>query len=233
MSDDEEARLARRCAAGDEAALRELETEYLSIVPAALAYMRLPKATVEDIAQTVRDKLLVAEPGAEPRIVGYAGRGSLRGLVKVMAVRAAISRIRKERREVAEDGYGELPSPERDPEMGFLEERYRAAFKESFEAAVLELDAHDRNLLRMHLLGELTLEQLATMYGVHRATVVRNLATVRKRLFTETRRRLQKKLRIGASELDSVMGLIQSRLDASVSRVLRTLDSSSGEPEAD
>lgn len=226
MGGDDEVSLARRCADGDADALRELEARYLSLVPAALAHMKLPKATVEDVAQTVRDRLLVAEDGAEPRIVGYAGQGSLRGLVKVMAVRAAISRIRKERREVPGDDFGELASPQRDPEMAFLEDHYRAAFKETFEAAVRDLDAHDRNLLRMHLLGELTLEQLATLYGVHRATVVRSLARVRKRLFTETRRGLQKKLRISPSELDSVMGLIQSRLDASVSRVLRTLDSS-------
>lgn len=45
--------------------------------------------------QTVRDKLLVADTDGEVKIVRYAGGGSLRGLVKVTAVRTAISLLRK------------------------------------------------------------------------------------------------------------------------------------------
>jgi RNA polymerase sigma-70 factor (ECF subfamily) len=69
-----------------------------------------------------------------------------------------------------------------------------------------------------------TLEALAEIYGVHRATVTRWLTKARERLLSSTRERLGARLDIGRSEIDSVMKWIGSRLDASVSRVLRTRD---------
>ena len=71
---------------------------------------------------------------------------------------------------------------------------------------------------------KVTLEALATMYGVHRATITRHLASARATLERETRREMGRTLSLPPSELDEVMALIRSRMDVSVDRLLATID---------
>lgn len=222
--DDGAAELALACAcvAGDPAALAILEQRYLDVVSAALAPMRLGRAVADEVTQEVREKLLLASGDERPRVERYAGDGKLRSLIHVMAVRSAISRLRRQRREHPLEAAGELAEPAADPELAFLQRTYRSAFKDAFEAALAELDERERNLLRLHLIGGVTLERLAAIYGVHRATVVRWLARARERALTGTRRRMGQALGLEPDELDSIMALIASRLDASISRVLRS-----------
>lgn len=219
--EEDELALAQACARGDAAALATFDRLYLADVPAGLAHMKLDRALIDDIVQEVRTKLLVADgDGAAPRILEYAGQGKLRGLCQVMAARAALTRLRGTRRTISDDDVAALAAADDDPELAFLKAHYRDAFKTAFTATAGELDARDRNLLRLHHLGGVTLDQLAAMYGVHRATAVRWLADVRKRLLAGTRTRLRSTLAISADELDSIMELIGSRLDASVRRLL-------------
>jgi RNA polymerase sigma-70 factor (ECF subfamily) len=225
-----ELHLAIACARGDAAAIAHFDRRYLDVVAPALAHMKLPAATVEDVRAAVRDKLLLPDgPDGDrpPRILAYAGRGALRGLVHVSAARTAISILRREDRELpvaGDDVAATLASPEHDAELALIKEQYRAAFTAAFAEAARALDRRDRNLLRLHFLGGVTLEQLAAMYGVHRATVVRWLAAARDRVFDGTRRRME--ATIGHDELDEVMDLIRSRLDVSVRRLLATVSSS-------
>lgn len=224
--DDESARelaLALGCDAGEPAALETFERLYLSGVPRAIASMKLSDDVVDEVVQQVREKLLVREDGPA-RIVGYAGRGTLRGLLKVMATRAAIGLIRKQGREAPADEAMLDAVGERDPELAFLQEHYRSAFREAFEDAVATLEPRERNLLRLHFLRKVTLEALARMYGVHRATVVRQIAQVREKIERATKKGMRERLRIPAHELDSVLDLIRSRFDVSVERILRTMD---------
>lgn len=218
--EEEEVTLAQACARGDKQALATFERLYLAEVPAGLAHMKLDRAMIDDVIQEVRAKLLVAEEGAAPRILEYAGQGKLRGLCQVMAARAALTRLRGNKRTTTDDDVAALAATDDDPELAFLKAHYRDAFKTAFTDAAGELDARDRNLLRLHHLGGVTLDQLAAMYGVHRATSVRWLADVRKRLLAGTRTRLRSNLSVSADELDSIMELIGSRLDASVRRLL-------------
>ena len=215
--------LAVGCLRGDAAAHRLVERHYFDVVPAALAHMKLSAAMVDDVAQVVREKLLIGGGSRPPRIGQYAGEGKLRSLVHVVAVRTAISALRKQRREIPVDGdeLQDLPDPDRDPELAFLKHKYRAEFKASFHEVLAELSERERNLLRLHLLGGVTLDQLADMYSVHRATVVRWLAKARQRVFSDTRRRLSSKLKMSPDEFESLMQMIRSRLDVSISRVLR------------
>jgi hypothetical protein len=55
---------------------------------------------------------------------------------------------------------------------------------------------------------------------VHRATAARWIAKLVEKLLEDTRARLQVALDLDASELDSVLRLIQSCLDASIGRAL-------------
>jgi RNA polymerase sigma-70 factor (ECF subfamily) len=217
--------LALACARGDGTAIAAFDRAFLDVVPAALASMKLPKATVEDVRATVRDKLLLADGGGVPRVVEYAGRGRLRGLIQVTATRTAIDRIRHEDREA------ELPADHQlaaagDIELSLIKAQYRDAFVAGFTAAVAKLERRDRNLMRLHLLGGVTLEQLAQMYGVHRATVVRWLAAARSALFDATRAHVATAIGAPADELDQMFDLVRSRVELSVERLLASVERS-------
>ena len=225
--------LASRCSAGDPTGLALFDAHYLDAVPAALAHMKLGPAQVDEIRQRVRTKLLVAEPERPPRLDDYAGQGRLRGLAKVIAVRMAISAIRKVEGHAGEAPLERLADAAHDPELRYMKERYRAAFRVAFEQAVRALSSRQRNILRLQLDAGLTVEQIGEVYGVHRATATRWLTKIREQLMTNTRRGLGERVGASPSELDDVMELIQSRLDVSVRRMLETVTPSEiGEPSS-
>src|SRR5436305_1377687 len=80
--------------------------------------------------------------------------------------------------------------------------------------AVAQRSRRDRNLLRLHLLGGVTLEQLAQMYSVHRATIVRWLAAARAALLDATRAQIADQ--VGAADLDEMFDLVRSRVELSI-----------------
>lgn len=218
--------LACACIEGDRVALTSVDTRYVHIVPQAISHMKLPSALVDEIQQQVRTKLLVGTEQRPACLADYAGQGKLRGLVKVMAVRMAISELRKEKPQASnnEDVLRDMASPVLDPELQVMKARYRAEFSKAFEESIASLSSRDRNILRLHLVDGLTVDQVGSFYRVHRATATRWLAKVRSDLLRETRKRMQGALQVDGSELDSVMRLIQSRLDVSVQRMLETRD---------
>ncbi len=218
-----EIHLALACVRGDNSAITAFDRAFLDVVPHALAGMKLTAATVEDVRATVRDKLLLPERDKLPRVLGYAGRGRLRGLVQVTATRTAIDRIRLEQREV------ELPARELpgagNLELSLIKAQYRAAFSAGFARAVAAASRRDRNLLRLHFLGGVTLEQLAQMYSVHRATVVRWLAAAREAVFGATRDHVAEAIGAPSEELDEMFELVKSRVELSVERLLASIES--------
>ncbi len=224
-----DAALALACARADAAALRTFESIVREVVPGALAHMKLGAERVDEVTQKVRERLLVSGDGGPPRIGRYAARGALRGLVAVVASRIAIETTRSDQREPRGGGDAhDLPAAGGlGPELMLVKEEYRAAFRDAFTRAIGALDAHDRNLLRLNLVGGMTLEQLAKMYGMHRATVVRNLARIREQLFSATKKSLKTELRIDEREFESLLGIVESRMDVSVMSLLREDDVSS------
>jgi RNA polymerase sigma-70 factor (ECF subfamily) len=220
--------LALACAlkAGDRAALLAFETRYLADLDRTLVRVKLDAAAFDEVKQKVREKLLVPDAEGRLRVEEYAGMGRLGGLVQVIATREALSiaRATQKERPAGDDPLGSRAAEAWDVGIELGRAEYRAAFREAFAAAVSALDPRERNLLRMHLLGGVGLEPLAAQYGVHRATVVRWLASAREKLLAATRRGIQERLQIRTDELDSLMASAQSRLDVSVERFFASRD---------
>ena len=224
MRDDDvrELVLALACDRGEPAALRELERAYAPSVEAALRAMKLDDDARAEAWQEVKSKLLVRE-GGPIRLVSYAGRGTLRGLLKVTATRTALTMLRDGRRERALEPHAMEEAAGEAAELDFVKVGARAAFREAFASAIETLDPHARNLLRLHHLRRVALEQLATMYGVHRATIVRQLAAARAHVERETGKALRARLDLERGEVEDVIDLVRSHFVASVERLLKTL----------
>ncbi len=214
--------LACACSRGDAQAIAAFETRYLTMVDRALAALNVCADAVAEIKQQIRRTLLVADPGP-PKITDFAGRGDLRGWLRVMAVRDALTMVRRARREqpADDDLLDRAWTPQASPELESLKNLYRDEFKSAVGEAIRSLTMRERTLLRQQFIDGLTIDQLAAIYRVHRATAARWVERARHQVLTTTRAALMKRLTVQPSELDSVMRLINSRLDMSVLGFLR------------
>lgn len=209
--------LALACARGDAAALRAFELEHGKDIAIALTRAGVAPAAIDDSAQLVRARLFV---GPSPRIAAYSGRGALANWVRTTAVRVAISGRRG--RAPLDRAVASLPSRSgatSEPELSWLRQRYQAQFKQAFDDAVAALDDDDRALLRFKFLDGLTLDELGRLYGTHRATVARRVARVREALLASMRRDLGVAIGAERHRIDSIVELLDSELDLSLSRL--------------
>lgn len=203
---------------GDPEALRLFDEHYISQVAPALRRFGDSAAFVDEIAQRVRIKLLVARVGGVAPIATYAFGGSLAGLVRVAAVREALSVRRGDKPAAPVEALDELAG-EQDPELRALKTRYAAEFERAFVAAVSELSSRDRHLLRLSLSVRASIDDIARIYQTHRATAARWLNAARDALAANTRRHLQVTLGLGDAELTSLLRLVRTE----ATRMLATI----------
>ena len=122
--------------------------------------------------------------------------------------------------DLASQSLAELELAEANLELAYLRERYAKDFKEAFRQALSTLSRRDRTVLRMRFFDGLKYEQIARAYRVNASTVMRWLERQKEVLFKETRRHLAHKLALTSSELDSLLKVLRSEIDVSLSRYL-------------
>jgi RNA polymerase sigma-70 factor, ECF subfamily len=210
--------LACACAAREPRALVAFEAEYFSEIDGVAARLGARSVSADELRQHMREKLFVGSERVAPAIGSYAGRGSLRGWLRVASMRTALNLTRGVRETPLDaDLLLETPDAADYPELSYLKELYRVEFKAAFAEALLGLTFRERNLLRYALAEGLSAEQIAAVYGTHKTTVNRWLAQIRESLFTGVRDAMMAKLSVDRTEFESILRLIRSRLDVSLS----------------
>jgi RNA polymerase sigma-70 factor, ECF subfamily len=213
--------LAFAAANGDTAAIAACDAMLVREAGFAADGTRVNAAMRDEATQVVRERMFVAHGDRPPAIADYAGRGALRSLMRVSVsreiVRLAKAQNRNEPLEdqlLADPGFGD------DPALEALKARYRAQMADAFRAALAELPARDRTLLRYQLVDGLTIDEIGSIYKVHRATAARWIAQIRDSLVERTRSRMADALGVDTAEAASIVRLVQSQLDVSVIRHL-------------
>lgn len=213
--------LAAACAAQEATAHAAFDT-VLTEVDAAGASTGASKDLVEEVKQLLRVQLLVAKDGKPPGITGYRGRGPLRGWVRITATRELIRHKKRTRREVpVERRLDHLLTSGIDPALAALKSEYRAEFAVALREAIADLGAEDRTLLRQQIVDDMSIDAIGAAFGVHRATAARWLNRARAALVTATHRRLAARLDLPVEQIEGVIKLVSSQLDASVIRYLK------------
>ncbi|CAN5832328.1 hypothetical protein BH11MYX2_BH11MYX2_11930 [soil metagenome] len=226
----EELYLATALNAADPQALAVFEAEYLRPLDHVLARFSDP-ALADDAKQVLRERLLVRTPERPPQIGTFTGRGPLAKWLEVAVVRTAVSLRRRVRDQPHDDEQlAGLQAAGDDLRLVHLKETYLAEFTKAWRAALRDLAARDRTLLRLHVLDRLPFEQLGPLYGVHATTVGRWVGQVRDRLSHRVREILRTELRISTEELESIVGLIQSRMDVTLGALLSQEASPGAQP---
>lgn len=212
--------LARACARQAPGALAAFERVVLPAIVPTLSRFRPSSAFVDEVRQILREKLFV---GASPRIAEYAGKGPLVAWLRVAALRTALD-LKRARGE--SESLPITPESLADPalesgELAFLKAEYRPLVKDAFQRGLAQLDSDQRNLLRLHLVDQLTLDEIGRMFGLNRSTIFRRIGNAREQLVETARLVLCERLGGDGDEFDSLVGLVRSRLDLSLSRILR------------
>jgi RNA polymerase sigma-70 factor (ECF subfamily) len=212
--------LACAVARGDPAALRAFDHHCLRGVEAAIAHLDGGTALAADVRDAVRERVLSGTTGGPAKITEYRGRGDLRGWLRVVAVREALDVLRARRREAPLDRDAVLAERLDDAGPADMTTAERRVYRDAFASALATLSPRERNLLRQQYLYGATVDELAALYGVHRATAARWVGRVRELVLRRTRRHVGEALRLAGDELDSVMGRIASHLDYSLRHTL-------------
>lgn len=201
------------CVARSVNAVAAIEREIIPIIDVVIA--SYAPSVIEETRQRLRAMLMVDHQERGPLLAQYGGRGALRRWIRVVAAREAGKTWRADTAAmpVDDDALFDALAPPTDPVLSAVKKDAAGAFKAAFITALGELERRDRTVLRLHILDGLSIDEIAPMYSVHRATVARWIAAAKDVVLDKTRRALMRDLKISAGEVDSLIQLVQSRIE--------------------
>jgi RNA polymerase sigma-70 factor (ECF subfamily) len=169
-----------------------------------------------DVRHELRDRLLVAAPGALPKIAHYSGRGPLAAWVRIAAVRLAID-LKRAAKPVFDAARLPDVADADNPEVQLLKSQYAGEYQAALRESWLKLSVRERSVLRLHYVDGRNLDEVGVLYKVARATAGRWIAGARERILDEMMQILAARLKLTQAELDSIARLVRRDLHLSLS----------------
>jgi RNA polymerase sigma-70 factor (ECF subfamily) len=217
--------LVAACVAQQPHAIAEFLSRFGARIPKYLGRLSSNADLTNEVRQIIATRCLVADPDRPAALNSYSGAGSLEGWVRATAVREALALNKRAARET--DGFESVLEAKIsvvDHEISLFKKVYREPVSRAFVAACGQLAPEHRALLRLHFAQGVTTAQLATMYGISRATAVRRLTEAREALVTLVKDGLKAAIGVTDNDFMSVIKLVNSQLDMRLSMVLKEPD---------
>jgi RNA polymerase sigma-70 factor (ECF subfamily) len=212
--------LAGACALGEPAAIAELDADLAAIVRPVLRRLSQP-GDDDEIIQRTRVALLAPGADGSVGIARYSGRGELSAYIRAVAAKLALKRREREQGPPASDDPLEfLPDVHDSPAVANVKQRCRDEVRTAFAVALADLEPRERTMLRQHYVDGLSIDALAPLYDVHRATCARWIAEARAKILRGMRGHFREALDLAPADLESAIDLVGSQLDLSLSRQL-------------
>jgi RNA polymerase sigma-70 factor len=193
--------LCAACTNRQNAAYQALEGAYFPALKVVIHDVVREQPTVDDVLQEVRTRLFV---GSSPKIATYRGIGSLCSWLRTVAVNAS-----RDKRRATSMERGRMHRLENVPRAVLTNSELEDAhafhghrdpvFRQAWSAAVFSLASPDRQLLHHFFVSGLSIDVLAPLYCVHRATVARRI----RRAIVRVRRRVAQVLASHYPDLDT------------------------------
>jgi len=211
--------LACACARKDPVALDVFEERYAAELRAIHARMRDVPIDGDEVLQRLRQKLFVDSP---PAIAAYGGRGSLLAWLRVVATRLLLNAREREGKERAAgvDFCDAIVASDDGAELALLKQSIAAELKRAILAALESLTNREKSLLRYAYCDDRSVDDIAAIYRVHRATVARWVVKARERLVEATHARLEERLGASKSEIRSIVRLGVGVIDTTFAKHL-------------
>ncbi len=203
------------CIEGRPEALAAFQSFNGAVAETAVRRIDADEDFVREVLQELWNRLLL---GDQAKVRSYSGRGPLQAWVRVAAARVALDRRRtQKRRALREVALPEsLVASEVSPEALVLKARFGRAFQEALRRALAHLSEQERNVLRMHVVGRCSIDEIGVAYDVHRATAARWIERARTKIYDEVRRELCQEHRLTASEFRSLATLLGAEIELSL-----------------
>ena len=215
--------LATACARGDAEAIAVLEARFFPELGRLVQKRVRSFALRDEILQHVRALLLVGRADKRPELADFRGAGPLAGWLRIVAMRVLLRFVQKEERSVAlPDAVKDRLAAREDLDLRLIEERYAGAVEEGMQEAFRRCTPRERNLLRYRYVDSCSIDQVATICNVHRATAARWLNDAEETLIGTCLEVLAARFQVSADEMKSVLKLIRSRIDLSVKGIFKT-----------
>jgi RNA polymerase sigma-70 factor (ECF subfamily) len=149
----------------------------------------------------------------------YGGGGALGAFVRVAGVRLAQT-ARRTRARQREDTMTDRLATSGDPERLVLRKEHAERLTDAVRAALSELDDQSNEALRCFYFESRSLEEIATLLRVSRATAARRVAHARERVLNEARRHLKQAAGMRADEAESMLRWMTSNFEMGLSMAL-------------
>jgi RNA polymerase sigma-70 factor (ECF subfamily) len=210
--------LACASARGDVPALRILERRLLPLVAGPVRRLGVPEAGVDDVLQNV---LVAVVAGPQPRIARYSARSALLHWLRVVAIRTAITSLRRTKAPAAGEALlNDIADAGGDPELHATRLRFGGELQQALEESLEKLPRRSKTVLRMHYVDGLNIEAIGAVYRVHRATVARWLIAIRSEVLAGIRERFALSAPATSSDYRSLYFALRDELHVSLGRVL-------------
>jgi RNA polymerase sigma-70 factor (ECF subfamily) len=209
--------LAVACALGNAFALAEFDRRHAPEIRSTVTRMGFSQSIADETLQVMREELFVVAPAREPRILNYAGASELRSWLRAVAARTGLRVGREPRHKTTELHEALSAANDDDLEIDYLKRTYGDLFQQVFAEALAGLEASERLLLKQRFSHQLSIEDLARLYGVHGSTASRRVTDARERLLMAVRDGMMQRLNVGRAEVSSILRLIHSQLDITLS----------------
>lgn len=212
--------LACACMAGVAAAHQAFERSIMSDVPKAVRRVSAEADFVEDVVADLRIALLFGAEGKPPLLTRYFGRGPLRSFAMVLAMRRALDRKRRVK-EVSTQPSSLAKLEAEAAAFTFVgSDGLREAFLRALKESLATLTPRDRNVLRLHVVEGVSADAIGRMYGAHRATATRWIASAKEVVFEATQAAVQREKNLSPATFESFARDAASQLDATLTTFL-------------
>jgi RNA polymerase sigma-70 factor, ECF subfamily len=189
--------LCAACISGSAAAYEALEARFFSKLRPVVGRIVGEDLLAEEVLQDVRTRLFV---GRAPKITSYRGNGPLAGWLRSLAVNVAqdclrskvVQRGRLRKVVMAQREEPIMTEMDESEEPFALRGECAEVCCRAWCEAIRALCGEERELLRQCFVFERSVDELGTLYGVHRATIHRRI------------RRAVERLRLQVSEVLSI-----------------------------
>ena len=233
------------CEKGDGKAWEDLVENFDSTVKSAARKISANNEDAEDLASSIWAELFGlrqdADGNKKSKLAYYSGRGSLAGWLRAVVSQLAVDQFRKQSKFVqveetrefenlaneaadsANNNHSHVVSHADNPEDLIIEKRSAADVSAALKAAIEELEAEDKLVLKLYYFDDLKLKDIAATFGYHEATASRKLVRVQSEIRKSVEKNLRQQHGWTESEVKRHLADTASRLGVSVEKMFALL----------
>ena len=210
--------LAAACASNVPGALQAFRARMFPAVAQAARLYDGSLPFAEEVYQRVSELMFVGGPDGKPKILQYDGAGPLPKFIGTAARRIALRMATKSARFQGEEALVEHFSQIHSQETAILKHQHRDLFNRALAIGLRELSDRERMILRLNLNHRVSTTKLAAMYGVTQPTVSRWIQRAARTIFKKVKELVCDELEIDTRELQSLLFLVRSQIEISISQ---------------